>query len=127
MNILSRANLEMHKERPRTPRDKVLTLWQPEPDFIHCCVQSCGCRYSRNAGACIMCDYGIGCNVEPDELANALEQQLAPKIPYTKRMLFGTYGSILDVLPTFVRSVLECGSFHSRQSLSFATPPCRFL
>ena len=96
MNILSRANLEMHKERPRTPRDKVLTLWQPEPDFIHCCVQSCGCRYSRNAGACIMCDYGIGCNVEPDELANALEQQLAPKIPYTKRMLFGTYGSILD-------------------------------
>ena len=96
MNILSKVNLEMHKKRPQTPKDKILTLWQPEKGFIHCCIQSRGCRYSRNAGACIMCDYGIGCNVSAEELALALEKELAPCVPYTDKMLFGTYGSIFD-------------------------------
>ena len=37
-------------------------------DFLHCCIESRGCRFSRDCGACIMCDYGIGVNLNPDEL-----------------------------------------------------------
>lgn len=96
MNVLSNANLKAHMGRPLTPEGKFLTLWQPAPDFIHCCIESRGCRYSHNYGACIMCDYGIGRNLSPNELKSALYSQLLPHMNETNILLLGSYGSVLD-------------------------------
>lgn len=96
MDILSKMNLEAHKGRPLTPENKKLTLWRPSEKFIHCCIESQGCRFNRNSGACIMCDYGIGRNLTPDELKQALEQDLQPFTASVSTVLFGSYGSIFD-------------------------------
>lgn len=97
MNILSKRNLEAHQGRPLTPEGKKLTIWKPSKDFLHCCIESCGCRFSRDKGACVMCDYGIGHNLTPYELENTLAFQLQPQLKSVSTVLFGSYGSIFDV------------------------------
>ncbi len=97
MNILSKRNLEAHQSRPLTPEGKKLTLWRPSKDFLHCCVESRGCRFGRDNGACIMCDYGIGRNMTPHELEVELERQLQPQLKFVSTVLFGSYGSVFDV------------------------------
>ena len=97
MNILSKRNLEAHQGRPLTPEGKKLTLWRPSKDTLHCCVESRGCRLSRDNGACIMCDYGIGRNITPHELENELACQLQPRLKFVSTVLFGSYGSVFDV------------------------------
>jgi len=97
MNILSKRNLEAHQGRPLTPEGKKLTLWRPSKDFLHCCVESRGCRFSRDHGACVMCDYGIGRNITPHELETELALQLQPQLKFVSRVLFGSYGSVFDV------------------------------
>lgn len=96
MDILSKMNLEAHKGRPLTPENKKLTLWRPSERFMHCCIESQGCRFNRNSGACVMCDYGIGRNLNPVELERALQQDLQPFTASVSTMLFGSYGSLFD-------------------------------
>lgn len=96
MDILSKLNYEAHEGRPLTPNNKKVTLWCPSKNFVHCCIESKGCRFSRKNGACIMCDYGIGHNLAPEELQRELEIKLTPHIDNATTVLFGTYGSILD-------------------------------
>lgn len=89
-------NIEAHISRPLTPKNKKLTLWRPSEELMHCCIESRGCRFNRNNGACIMCDYGVGYNLTPIELKKALEEELQPCITSTSTLLFGSYGSIFD-------------------------------
>lgn len=96
MKCLSEANINAHSNRPVTPEGQFITLWQPSSSFIHCCIESRGCRYSREAGACIMCDYGAGRNLTSAELRSALYAELFPCIGKIERLLFGSYGSVLD-------------------------------
>jgi len=96
MNILSIANLNTHVGRPLTPEGHPITLWRPSERFIHCCIESRGCRYNRDSGACIMCDYGIGRSLSPGELSAALSSLLGPYREKLDTLLFGSYGSVLD-------------------------------
>ena len=96
MNILSKMNLEAHQGRPLTPENKCLTLWRPSDRFVHCCIESRGCRFSRDSGACIMCDYGIGRGLSGEELEKALREELQPELDGVSMVLFGSYGSVFD-------------------------------
>lgn len=96
MNSLSLVNLAAHSGRPSTPEGHPITLWQPSSRFVHCCIESGGCRYSREAGACVMCDYGVGRNLLPHELSAALSQSLTPYDGKIDTLLLGSYGSVLD-------------------------------
>lgn len=96
MNILSKMNIEAHQNRPLTPENKKLTFWRPSKEFLHCCIESCGCHFSYDKGACIMCDYGIGRNLTPIELQKALAEELQPCMNSVSTLLFGAYGSVLD-------------------------------
>ncbi len=96
MKHLNYANLNAHKGRPCTPLGKYLTLWHTSDSFLHCCIESQGCRFSKESGACVMCDYGVGRNLTPTELEKALEETLRPALSGVKTILFGSYGSVLD-------------------------------
>lgn len=89
-------NIQAHQNRPLTPEYKRLTLWRTSKEFLHCCIESRGCSFSRDNGACIMCDYGIGRNLTPVELEKALTEELQPYMNSVSMLLFGSYGSILD-------------------------------
>lgn len=97
MDILSKLNISAHRGRPLTPKNKKLTLWRPSKEFIHCCIESRGCRFNCDNGACIMCDYGIGHNLTPLELEKVLVEELQPQMNSVSTLLFGSYGSILDI------------------------------
>lgn len=96
MKLLKRANLNAHKGRPCTPPRKHLTLWHTSDSFLHCCIESQGCKFSKDGGACVMCDYGVGRNLAPTDLKSALENILYPALSGIKTILFGSYGSVLD-------------------------------
>lgn len=96
MDVLCQANQWAHISRPATPQGHFLTLWHPSERFIHCCIESQGCRYSREMGACIMCDYGVGRNLTPRELGQALEEEVRPFEGKLDTLLLGSYGSVLD-------------------------------
>lgn len=96
MNKLNYFNIKAHEGRPYTPLDKKLTLWHTADDFLHCCIESQGCKYSKIAGTCIMCDYGIGKNLTPEILRKELTDVLQPALIGIETILFGSYGSILD-------------------------------
>lgn len=96
MKLLNYANLNTHKGRPCTPSEKRLALWHTSDSFLHCCIESQGCRFSKEGGACAMCDYGVGRNLAPTELEEALEKTLCPALMGIKTILFGSYGSVLD-------------------------------
>lgn len=96
MNVLSEANRKAHANQPVTSEGRPLTLWQPSPRFVHCCIESRGCKFSNTCGACVMCDYGRGRNLSPAELACALREQLLPYAGKLDTLLIGSYGSVLD-------------------------------
>ena len=96
MELIGQKNINAHLSRPLTPENKKVTCWKPNPHFLHCCIESQGCRFSRNCGACIMCDYGVGRNLSPDEVTRSLEQELSNNMDSVDTILFGTYGSIFD-------------------------------
>lgn len=96
MKLLSAANLKAHNGRPLTPEGHYITLWHPSERFFHCCIESRGCRYSRDAGACVMCDYGIGRELTPAELSEALASALGPWAGKVDTLLLGSYGSVFD-------------------------------
>lgn len=96
MKLLNYTNLNAHSGRPGTHLGKYLTLWHTSESFLHCCIESQGCRFSKESGACVMCDYGVGRNLAPAELGKALEETLRPALSGVKTILFGSYGSVLD-------------------------------
>ena len=96
MELIGQKNINAHLSRPLTPESKKITYWKPNPFFLHCCIESQGCRFSRNYGACIMCDYGVGKNLSADEVTRSLEQELSKNLDSVTTVLFGTYGSIFD-------------------------------
>lgn len=125
--LLSSMNMEMHQDRPPTPEYKRLTLWKPSDEFLHCCIESRGCRFSREKGACIMCDYGIGRNLMPSELQKALEEELQPQMQSLSTVLFGSYGSVLDtgeISEECLDVILDFVSGQSVQTVIFETHCC---
>lgn len=127
MDILSKMNYEAHQGRPLTPENKKLTLWRPSEEFVHCCIESQGCRFNRNNGACIMCDYGIGRSLTPFELERALEEELQPYLASASTVLFGSYGSILDteeVSEECFNVLLDFIVKHEMQTVIFETHCC---
>lgn len=96
MNILNNSNLNSHKGRPYTPPGMQLTLWQTSDNFLQCSIESQGCKFSKESGACVMCDYGIGRNLTAIELKYALENTVREKMLGIDTILFGSYGSVLD-------------------------------
>ena len=96
MKSLSKANQRAHAKRPSTAEGSPLALWQPSAGFVHCCIESRGCRFSNLYGSCIMCDYGAGRNILPEELAEALRVQLQPFAGKLDTLLIGSYGSVFD-------------------------------
>lgn len=96
MNKLRKLNKELHEKRPLTPSNKKITLWKSADGLLQCCIESQGCRFSKEYGSCIMCDYGTGVNLTPNELKEVLEKELQPALKGVDRLLIGTYGSILD-------------------------------
>lgn len=96
MDMLSEANRKFRLSRPLTPEGKRLTLWHTSERFIHCCIESRGCRFSKDCGACIMCDYGEGRNLEPSELLESVDKMLKPYKDKLDLLLLGSYGSIFD-------------------------------
>ena len=96
MEIMIRANSLAHIGRPLTPEEKKLTLWRTSDTFLHCCIESRGCQFSRKCGSCIMCDYGEGRNLHPDELRKELDERVSQYMNGLHTILIGTYGSIFD-------------------------------
>lgn len=96
MNLLSAANLKAHVGRPFTPEGHSITLWHPSERFLHCYIESRGCRYCRDTGACVMCDYGIGRSLTPAELSAALASMLNSWAGKLDTLLLGSYGSVFD-------------------------------
>ncbi len=127
MEILNRMNIEAHQGRPLTPENKKLTFWRPSEKLLHCCIESKGCRFSRKHGACIMCDYGIGHNLLPKELEEALEEELKPYLSSVSTVLFGSYGSVLDtdeVSEECFKVVLDFIAKQSIKTVIFETHCC---
>lgn len=63
--------------------------------FMHVCFESVGCRF-RKQGYCLMCDYGIGKNVDCNKAVAILEDAVGKWPQHVDRLLLGTCGSILD-------------------------------
>lgn len=126
-DLLCNMNLKTHLNRPVTPEYKKLTLWKPSDEFLHCCIESAGCRFSRDRGACIMCDYGIGRRLTPDELKAELEEKLRPQMSSLSMILFGSYGSVFDteeVSEECLNVVLDFVAVQRVQTIIFETHCC---
>lgn len=95
MTYLDNLNLRIRADRPLARRETIATLWGEGTEFVQMCFQSRGCRYS-DMGACIMCDYGCGRNLEADEIENYCSTAPVFKDSGVKEILIGTYGSSLD-------------------------------
>ena len=124
MDILNLANLEAHKGRPCTTFGKWLTLWRTSDNFLQCCIESQGCKFSKKRGACIMCDYGVGNNLTVMELEHAFENILLPNLSGVKTILFGSYGSVLDeyeISEECFNVILDFVARHCFESVIFET------
>lgn len=94
-NQINRRNKISGLDKPFTPPEKIATVWGKGGEFVQICFQSRGCRYS-NAGYCIMCDYGRGRNLTPEEVDSYLKTSGVLSESMIKELLIGTYGSCLD-------------------------------
>ena len=76
----------------RTPDQ--FRLWG-SGSFAHICFESPGCRF-RKAGYCVMCDYGAGSMLSPEQAVTAIQSATVNWGKPIKRLLLGTCGSIFD-------------------------------
>ncbi len=109
MTYLDDLNCRIRADRPLARRETIATLWGEGTEFVQVCFQSRGCRYS-DMGACIMCDYGCGRNLEPYEIENYCSTAPVFEDSGVKEILIGTYGSSLDeyeMSETCFRKILE--------------------
>lgn len=82
--FVSNINRQFHDAR----------IWG-QGSFMHVCFESVGCRF-RKQGYCLMCDYGIGKNVDCNKAVAILEDAVRKWPQHVDRLLLGTCGSILD-------------------------------
>ena len=94
-DILKLANLLIKSRRPPAPTDNLFSMWQNDNGFVHLCFQSRGCKNDLS-GSCIMCDYGIGRNIDAEEICRAFDEAINSNQKEIHTLLLGTYGSFLD-------------------------------
>lgn len=82
------------QNRPIIPKDKLYSTFENNGVF-QICFRSRGCSHYL-AGSCIMCDYGIGTNINKEELEFAFDKAISESKQDIKILLLNTYGSILD-------------------------------
>lgn len=74
--------------------NSVIDIYKSPSGLVQCTIKSQGCKYKLNGKGCIMCNYGADRNVKVEELEYSLDKFVRPIVK--NRVLFGTYGSILD-------------------------------
>lgn len=74
--------------------DNVINIYKSPSGLVQCTIKSQGCRYKLGGKGCIMCNYGADRNVTVEELEYSLNNFVRQMVK--NRVLFGTYGSILD-------------------------------
>lgn len=74
--------------------NSVIDIYESPSGLVQCTIKSQGCRYKLSGKGCIMCNYGADRNVTVEELEYSLNNFVRPIVK--NRVLFGTYGSILD-------------------------------
>ena len=81
-------------QRPLINSNKTYSTYENNGVF-QICFKSKGCRYYLN-GYCIMCDYGKGENITPEELAYAFDASIKESKFPIRTLLLNSFGSILD-------------------------------
>lgn len=89
-------NKNIRAKRPLTPKDVLYTTYENNGVF-QICFKSKGCAFYL-AGFCLMCDYGKGTNLSPNELEKAFDMAMQESKEDIKILLLNSYGSILDSL-----------------------------
>lgn len=74
--------------------NSIIDIYESPSGLVQCTIRSQGCKYKLNDKACIMCNYGADKNVTVEELEYSLNTLVMPIVK--DKILFGTYGSILD-------------------------------
>lgn len=74
--------------------ENTISIYESPSGLLQCTIRSVGCKYKLSGAGCIMCNYGKDRNVTKEELRTALHKYIEPILK--DRVLFGTYGSILD-------------------------------
>ena len=88
MKLLYEATMETKRMESKAKR---ITTWRNGP-FMRMSFSSPGCRYK-----CIMCNYGSGTKLTPDEIPAIMKGPLQEvRDTHVNEVLIGTYGSILD-------------------------------
>lgn len=89
-------NKKIRESRPKTIGNKSYTTFETD-NYFQIFFKSRGCK-NLLAGLCIMCDYGIGENLTPNEIINAFDNALKEAKKPIRLLLINTYGSVLDEL-----------------------------
>lgn len=93
-DLLNKINIRIRRYRPRTPRGETYTMW-PENNTLQITYRSRGCRNSA-LGSCLMCDYGAGKNLSPEETVKILPKVLSLTKFEIEELILNSYGSFLD-------------------------------
>lgn len=95
MNIdLVKKNKQIRNSRPLVPHNVLYQTYENN-GVLQICFKSRGCSNYLN-GFCIMCDYGVGCNLTPKKLEFAFDSALKESKQKIRVLLLNSYGSILD-------------------------------
>lgn len=91
---LINQNKKLRKNRPLIPSNVLYSTYENNGVF-QICFKSKGCSNYLN-GFCIMCDYGVGTNITPNELEIAFDSALNGSKEKIRVLLLNSFGSILD-------------------------------
>ncbi len=91
---LIKKNKIIRESRPIIPSNVLYSTYEYNGVF-QICFKSRGCSNYLN-GFCIMCDYGVGVNITPQELDIAFDQALKESKEEIRVLLLNAFGSILD-------------------------------
>lgn len=95
MNIeFIKKNKLLRETRPLVPSNVLYSTYENNGVF-QICFRSKGCSNYLN-GFCIMCDYGVGTNITPEELEIAFDSALKESKEKIRVLLLNSFGSILD-------------------------------
>lgn len=91
---LIKKNKIIRESRPLVPSNVLYTTYENDGVF-QICFKSKGCSNYLN-GFCIMCDYGVGCNLTLRELEIAFDSALKESKEEIRCLLLNSFGSVLD-------------------------------
>jgi len=94
MKELIERNKLIRENRPLVPTDVLYTTYEHNGVF-QICFKSKGCVNYLH-GFCIMCDYGVGVNISPQELSLAFDEALKESKEEIRVLLLNSFGSVLD-------------------------------